>query len=79
MSDATINYCSTDKCKWMRDEKVSFDFGFKFDVTQKNVLTEHQVPESSETSDIEKFISNCSLYIKNCSFNFNKKFRIFQK
>ena len=72
MSDTIANYCSTEKRKCVRYENVNFDFGVEFDVPQQNVVTEHQDPQSSQTSDIEKFISNCNVYFKDCSFNFNK-------
>ena len=72
VSDTITNYCSTEKRKCMRDKNVNFDFEVELDVPQQNVVTEHQVPLSSQTSDIEKFISNCNVYFKDCSFNFNK-------
>ena len=72
MSDTITNYCSTEKRKCVRDENVNFDFGVEFDVPQQNVVIKHQVPQSSQTSDVEKFISNCNVYFKDCSFNFNK-------
>ena len=56
----------------MRDKNENFDFGVELDASQQNVVTEHQVPLSSQTSDIENFISNCNVYFKDCSFNFNK-------
>ena len=33
-SDTTVNYCSTEKRKCVRDENVNFDFGVEFDVPQ---------------------------------------------
>ena len=72
MSDTITNYYSTEKRKCVGDENVNFDFGVEFDVPQQNVVTEHQVPQNSKPSDIEKFISNCNVYFKDCSFNFNK-------
>ena len=72
MSDTITNYCSNEKRKCARDENLNFDFGVEFDFSQQNVVTEHQVPQSSKTPDIEKFISNCNVYLKDCSFNFNK-------
>ena len=70
--DSITNYCSTEKRKCMRDKNENFDFGVELDASQQNVVTEHQVPLSSQTSDIENFISNCNVYFKDCSFNFNK-------
>lgn len=72
MSDTITNYCSTERRKCVRDENVNFDSGVEFDVSQQDVVTEHQVPHSPQTSDIEKFISNCNVYFKDCSFSFNK-------
>ena len=69
-SDTIKNSCSTEKRKCARHENVNFDFGVECDVLQQNVVTEHQVPQSSKTSDIEKFTSNCNVYFKDCSFNF---------
>ena len=66
------DYCSTEKGKCVRYENVNFDFGVEFGIPQQNVVTEHQVPQSSQTSDIEKFISKCNVYFKDCSFSFKK-------
>ena len=72
MSDTITNYCSAEKRKSARDENLNFHFRVEFDVSQENVVTDHQVPQSSKTSDIEKFIFNFNVYFKDCSFNFNK-------
>ena len=77
MLDTIKNHCSSEKHKCVRDENVNFDFVVEFDVPQQNVVTEHQVLQSLQTSDFEKKDSNCKVYFKDCSFNLNKQFRIF--
>ena len=46
ISDTITNYCSTEERKCVRDENVNFDFGVELDVSQQNLVTEHQIPQS---------------------------------
>ena len=43
---------------------MGFDFGVEYEVPRQNVVTQHQVPQSLQIFDIEKFISNCNIYFK---------------